>query len=148
MPAPRPRHARATPAPLQAKHCLQPAPRPRHARATVLFPLGWPTDGPVREQVPSILEHFDVKIHPERRVSRSSWTAKTSPFGEMHHGRHAVAYTKYGKTAADADRTRTGRGPHDIIQRNERGPDAGSAVSPIRGVHKMMQCLSSRQGGW
>eukprot|EP00661_Eupelagonemidae_sp_cell13_P023771 gene23771-biopygen4359 len=38
MPAPRPRHARATPAPPQAKHGLSPAPRPRHARATVLFP--------------------------------------------------------------------------------------------------------------
>eukprot|EP00661_Eupelagonemidae_sp_cell13_P022547 gene22547-biopygen10263 len=29
-----------------------------------------------------------------------------------------------GETAADADRTRTGRGPHDRIQRNGRGPDA------------------------
>eukprot|EP00661_Eupelagonemidae_sp_cell13_P024624 gene24624-biopygen5948 len=57
-----------------------------------------------------------------------------------------------GETAADADRTRTGRGPYDRIQRNERGPydriqrnergpydriqrnergpDAGNAVSP------------------
>eukprot|EP00661_Eupelagonemidae_sp_cell13_P024885 gene24885-biopygen2953 len=34
MPAPRPRHARATPAPPQAKKILQPAPRPRHANAT------------------------------------------------------------------------------------------------------------------
>eukprot|EP00661_Eupelagonemidae_sp_cell13_P000413 gene413-biopygen7604 len=29
-----------------------------------------------------------------------------------------------GETAADADRTRTGRGAHDRIQRNGRGPDA------------------------
>eukprot|EP00661_Eupelagonemidae_sp_cell13_P009612 gene9612-biopygen21248 len=30
-------------------------------------------------------------------------------------------------------RTRTGRGAHARIQRNGRGPDAGVAVSPIRG---------------
>eukprot|EP00661_Eupelagonemidae_sp_cell13_P024737 gene24737-biopygen5954 len=35
-----------------------------------------------------------------------------------------------GETAADAGRTRTGRGVHDGIQRNGRGPDAGTAVSP------------------
>eukprot|EP00661_Eupelagonemidae_sp_cell13_P012728 gene12728-biopygen21499 len=39
-----------------------------------------------------------------------------------------------GKTAADADRTRTGRGAHDSIQRERtwtgRGTDASSAVSP------------------
>eukprot|EP00661_Eupelagonemidae_sp_cell13_P009395 gene9395-biopygen19726 len=29
-----------------------------------------------------------------------------------------------GETAADADRTRTGRRPHDRIQRNGREPDA------------------------
>eukprot|EP00661_Eupelagonemidae_sp_cell13_P012945 gene12945-biopygen4980 len=40
-----------------------------------------------------------------------------------------------GETAADADRTRTGRGPHDGIQRNGRGPDAGSAVSPSVVAH-------------
>eukprot|EP00661_Eupelagonemidae_sp_cell13_P009321 gene9321-biopygen13757 len=34
MPAPRPRHARATPAPHKPNNGLQPAPRPRHARAT------------------------------------------------------------------------------------------------------------------
>eukprot|EP00661_Eupelagonemidae_sp_cell13_P023407 gene23407-biopygen4327 len=35
MPAPRPRHARATPAPPKPKKkCLWPAPRPRRARAT------------------------------------------------------------------------------------------------------------------
>eukprot|EP00661_Eupelagonemidae_sp_cell13_P008512 gene8512-biopygen3134 len=33
-----------------------------------------------------------------------------------------------GETATGADRTRTG--PHDEIQRNGRGPDAGVAVSP------------------
>eukprot|EP00661_Eupelagonemidae_sp_cell13_P021711 gene21711-biopygen1130 len=42
MPAPCPRHARATPAPPQAKKMpiarATPAPCPRHARATVLFP--------------------------------------------------------------------------------------------------------------
>eukprot|EP00661_Eupelagonemidae_sp_cell13_P010985 gene10985-biopygen6332 len=37
-----PRHARATPAPPQAKNGLQPAPRPRHTRASVLFPLASP----------------------------------------------------------------------------------------------------------
>eukprot|EP00661_Eupelagonemidae_sp_cell13_P015083 gene15083-biopygen3647 len=46
MPAPRPRHARATPAPPKAKKKTMPtaratpAPCPRHARATFLFPLG------------------------------------------------------------------------------------------------------------
>eukprot|EP00661_Eupelagonemidae_sp_cell13_P024967 gene24967-biopygen2960 len=45
MPAPRPRHARATPAPLIPNRSLWPAPRPRHARATFLFSEGnstWP----------------------------------------------------------------------------------------------------------
>eukprot|EP00661_Eupelagonemidae_sp_cell13_P007658 gene7658-biopygen29 len=31
-------------------------------------------------------------------------------------------------------RTRTGRGPHDRVQRNGRGPDAGGAVSPLTGA--------------
>eukprot|EP00661_Eupelagonemidae_sp_cell13_P010352 gene10352-biopygen9331 len=35
-----------------------------------------------------------------------------------------------GETAADADRTRAGRGPHDKSQSNGREPDAGVAVSP------------------
>eukprot|EP00661_Eupelagonemidae_sp_cell13_P018929 gene18929-biopygen23453 len=34
------------------------------------------------------------------------------------------------ETAAGADRTRTGRGPHGNNHKNGRGPDAGSAVSP------------------
>eukprot|EP00661_Eupelagonemidae_sp_cell13_P012038 gene12038-biopygen380 len=38
--------------------------------------------------------------------------------------------TTQGGTTADADQTRAGRGPHHICQRNGRGPDAGSAVSP------------------
>eukprot|EP00661_Eupelagonemidae_sp_cell13_P012240 gene12240-biopygen19936 len=40
-----------------------------------------------------------------------------------------------GQTAADVDRTRTGRGPHNSKKRTRtgRGPDAGTAVSPIRG---------------
>eukprot|EP00661_Eupelagonemidae_sp_cell13_P014371 gene14371-biopygen21633 len=37
---------------------------------------------------------------------------------------------RQGETAADADQTRTGRGPHDKIQRNRHGPDADVAVSP------------------
>eukprot|EP00661_Eupelagonemidae_sp_cell13_P012983 gene12983-biopygen9527 len=56
----------------------------------------------------------------------------------MCNGQRSTVNGKFGESSVlcveDArekrQRTRTGRGPHDIIQRNGRGPDAGSAVSP------------------
>eukprot|EP00661_Eupelagonemidae_sp_cell13_P012716 gene12716-biopygen12499 len=44
--------------------------------------------------------------------------------------RGAVTSHPQSRRAADADRTRTGRGAHNSIQRNRRGPDADTAVSP------------------
>eukprot|EP00661_Eupelagonemidae_sp_cell13_P023783 gene23783-biopygen13394 len=47
---------------------------------------------------------------------------------------HPFERRRCGATAAPCwkkrQRARTGRGPHDGIQRNGRGPDAGVAVSP------------------
>eukprot|EP00661_Eupelagonemidae_sp_cell13_P009824 gene9824-biopygen10771 len=44
---------------------------------------------------------------------------------EEQHGE-----ARQGKTTADTDRTHTGRGPHDRLRRNGRGPDTGNVVSP------------------
>eukprot|EP00661_Eupelagonemidae_sp_cell13_P014816 gene14816-biopygen3621 len=50
-----------------------------------------------------------------------------------------------GKTATDADRTRIGRGLHDRIQRNGRGPDAGTAVSSYLFLHRETDFVGAGQ---
>eukprot|EP00661_Eupelagonemidae_sp_cell13_P004497 gene4498-biopygen916 len=45
-------------------------------------------------------------------------------------------------------RTRAGRGPHDRIQRNGRGPDAGSAVTPNRDHRTLARAWRGRGAGY
>eukprot|EP00661_Eupelagonemidae_sp_cell13_P016145 gene16145-biopygen23244 len=52
-----------------------------------------------------------------------------------------------GETKANADPTPTGRGPHDRAQRHGRGPDAGTAVSPIRGTAGRGRCTARGGNG-
>eukprot|EP00661_Eupelagonemidae_sp_cell13_P020556 gene20556-biopygen11608 len=56
------------------------------------------------------------------------WTPENMYSGPLAPIR--VGYGTLGGTATDAHRTRAGRGAHDRICRNGRGPDAGVAVSP------------------
>eukprot|EP00661_Eupelagonemidae_sp_cell13_P022742 gene22742-biopygen20769 len=71
---------------------------------------------------------------PAGRAGQASWVHPASrPRGERQ-------------------RTRTGRGAHDGIQRNGRGPDAGAAVSPrhtrsTRAVHVAVIVVVTRCWG-
>eukprot|EP00661_Eupelagonemidae_sp_cell13_P007612 gene7612-biopygen13602 len=123
MPAPRPRH----PKPKIAYS-------PRHARASVLFPLAHPQPGNLptstgpgggRRRRP----HGGRAHRAEDELELVRVALPSARGGCEWKGQRRFVCRGSCTGAKTKKRTRAGRGPHDSIQRNGRGPDVGRTIA-------------------